>query len=115
MATFETVREMLREFPETVEGTSYGTPAFRVRRKLLVRWNDRLNALAMHTGFAMREALLASGDDAWFTTPHYDGSPMVLGRLDRLSDDDLHQVLTDAWLEVAPPKLAAARRQPAGA
>ena len=115
MATLATVDAILREFPETIEGTSYGTPAFRVRRKLLVRWNDKLDALVIHTGFALREALLASGSDVWFTTPHYDGSAMVLARLDRLSDDALREVLVNAWLEIAPAKLAAEWRERVGA
>jgi hypothetical protein len=38
-ATWETVREMATALPEAVEGTSYGTPAFYVRKKLFVRFH----------------------------------------------------------------------------
>ena len=35
MANFETVRELALGLPEVEEATSYGTPAFKVRRKLV--------------------------------------------------------------------------------
>ena len=37
--TFDDVRRMALALPETTEGTSYGTPAFQVRKKTFVRLN----------------------------------------------------------------------------
>ena len=36
-ATWETVQAIARALPGAVEGMSYGTPAFHVRKKLFVR------------------------------------------------------------------------------
>jgi hypothetical protein len=56
----------------------------------------------------IKEALLASDADVFFTTPHFDGYPSVLIRLDKIAVDDLREVVVDAWLVQAPKKLAAA-------
>jgi hypothetical protein len=56
-----------------------------------------------------KEALLASGGP-WFTTPHWNGYNAVLVRerdVPRLSLDELTEVVTDAWLAMAPKRLAA--------
>lgn len=52
-----------------------------------------------------KEALLASEPEVWFTTPHFDGYPLVLGRLDALDPQELAEVVTDAWLTRAPVTL----------
>ena len=37
---FETVRKIALSFPGVEEGTSFGTPAFRVRKKFLARLRE---------------------------------------------------------------------------
>jgi hypothetical protein len=55
-----------------------------------------------------KEALLTGNPDAFFTSPHYDGYPVVLVNLDNIDHDELRELITDSWLIKAPPKL---RRQ----
>ena len=55
-----------------------------------------------------KEALLTSGSDAFFTTPHYEGWPIVLVNLDKIDLNELRELITDSWRIKAPPKL---RRQ----
>ena len=42
----------------------------------------------------------------YFTTPHFDGYPAVLVRLAEISEPDLTELVTDAWLAQAPKTLA---------
>ena len=53
-----------------------------------------------------KEALLADDPDVFFTTPHFDGYPAVLVRLDRIAVPDLEEVIVEAWLARAPKRLA---------
>jgi hypothetical protein len=53
-----------------------------------------------------KEALLADDPDVFFTTPHFDGYPAVLVRLERISVEDLEEVVVEAWLARAPKRLA---------
>ena len=55
-----------------------------------------------------KEALLDLDEDVFFTEPHYDGYPAVLGRLDRTDDELLARILTDAWRCRAPKGLVRA-------
>jgi hypothetical protein len=45
-----------------------------------------------------KQALLADDPEVFFTTPHFDGYPIVLVRLERISRPDLREVVTEAWL-----------------
>lgn len=40
MITWDTVREIALELPDVEEGTSYGTPALKVKKKLFVRLKE---------------------------------------------------------------------------
>jgi hypothetical protein len=42
----------------------------------------------------------------YFTTPHFDGYPAVLVRLDEIGLDELKEVIAEAWLCQAPKRLA---------
>ncbi|MBV9333451.1 MAG: MmcQ/YjbR family DNA-binding protein [Candidatus Eremiobacteraeota bacterium] len=46
----------------------------------------------------MKEALLRSNPKIYFTTPHFDGYPAVLVRLDKISSKELKDVIEEAWL-----------------
>jgi hypothetical protein len=59
-------------------------------------------------GLEMKEALLKSDRAIFFTIPHFDGFAAVLVRLSKIDTIRLRDVLTDAWLVRATPKLAKA-------
>jgi hypothetical protein len=62
-----------------------------------------LGARVEHLG--AKEALLADDPAVFFTTPHFDGYPAILVRLDRIAIEDLEEVVTEAWLVRAPSRL----------
>ena len=106
--TFETLREVALALPEVEEGTSWGTPAFKVRKKMICRIHDKLgDVLVVRIDIADREYLIASRPDVYFSLPHYDGYSAVLVRLDAVERDELRRLLAAAWRFVAPPKLVA--------
>jgi hypothetical protein len=45
--TFDDVRKIALAWPEVEDGTSYGTPALKVRKKLLVRLKEDGDSLVM--------------------------------------------------------------------
>jgi len=49
--------------------------------------------------------MLAARRRVCFTTPHFDGYPAVLIRLDKMPIADLKAVLYEAWLARAPKRL----------
>jgi hypothetical protein len=103
MATWKTVQEIASGLPATEESTSYGTPALKVKGKLLARLREDDGGLVVYT--EEKEALLADDRGIYYTTPHYDGYPTVLLRLPKIGVRELREVLTEAWRIRAPASL----------
>ena len=53
-----------------------------------------------------KEALIADGPNVYFTTPHFDGYPAVLVRLENIELGELDELIIEAWLARAPKRLA---------
>jgi len=51
-----------------------------------------------------KEVLLASDPRVYFTTPHFDGYPAVLVRLERVELKELKDLIVEAWLARAPKR-----------
>lgn len=108
MATWDDVVAIGTRLPGVEEGTSYGTPALRVRGKFLCRLRTDPDALVVRViDLADREALLLGQPDVFFITPHYDGYPAVLVRLETVGAETLAELVEDAWRLQAPKRLVA--------
>jgi len=121
VATWGEVRRRALALPETSERLSRDLRQWRVKDKLFV-WERPLRradiealgddapdgpilgARVEHLG--AKEALLANDEGVFFTTPHFDGYPAILVRLDRIAIDGLQEVIVEAWLARAPKRLA---------
>jgi hypothetical protein len=106
MVDFETVRELALALPGVEEGTSYGTPAFRVRRKLLVRLREDGDLVVM-VPFEERELLVEARPETFHVTDHYRDYPAVLVRLPKVKKGELRELVTRAWRDAAPRRLVA--------
>jgi hypothetical protein len=104
-ADFETARAIASSLPGVEESTSYGTPAFRVGKKLFARFHQDGESLVLRVGLDEREALMRSDPKAFFITDHYRSEPYVLVRLRSVSKRKLKEVLRYAWRLRAPRKL----------
>ncbi len=90
------IRRAVRALSDVEEGTSYGTAAFRFRRKLIARLHQDGESVVLKIGSETRDHLLQADPQTFFVTDHYLGYPMVLARLDRLSAADLKKLLIRA-------------------
>ena len=111
MATIDDVRRIALALPETDEHASYGgRPTWRVKKKFFlgVRTDHEGGMVARVGDVEEKEVLLAAEPDRFFTTPHYDGHPMVLVHLDAVELDELEEIITESWRLTAPPKVLAA-------
>jgi hypothetical protein len=106
MITWDDVLALVRELPETDESTSYGRPSLKVRGKSFVTLRERPDALVVRCDGDEKPFLLEARPDLVFTTPHYDGYPYLLVRLEAPLDE-VRDLVLDSWLLLAPKKLAA--------
>jgi hypothetical protein len=121
MATWDDVRRIALELPETSERLSRGLRQWQVKDKGFV-WERPLRRADLDAlgdeapdgpilgarveHLVAKEALLADDPTLYFTTPHFDGYPAILARLDRIGLDDLRELIVEAWLARAPSRLA---------
>jgi hypothetical protein len=109
--TFDEVRKLALALPEVEEGTSYGTPAFKVRKKFLSRLKEDGETLVIRIDFDERDILMAANPETFYITDHYRGYPAMLVRLATVDPDDLRELFEGAWRLVAPKRLVAALDQ----
>ena len=112
MADADDVRRLALALPHVVEVDSAGFD-FRVADKGFV-WSYpertpgkprriRTDIAVLYVGDeAEKQALLLGEPDLFFTTPAYDGLPLVMLRLAHVGVERLTELVTDAWRMRAP-------------
>ena len=105
--TWDDVRRLAMELPGAEEGTSYRTPAMKVRGKLFARLKEDGETVVLRVNFHERALLLEAEPDVFYITDHYRDYPDVLVRLPAVSEEVMRARLEDSWRLVAPPKLVA--------
>ena len=95
--TFEDVRRIALSLEKVIEGTSYGTPAFKTGGKLIARLREDGESLVVGTTFEEREEMMAAEPETYYITDHYLNYPWVLVRLSRVHPDALRDLLARAW------------------
>ena len=100
--TFDDIRKFALAWPEVEDGTSYGTPALKVRKKLLVRLKEDGDSLVM-PGVPQdeREMLVESAPKVFYFTDHYRDYPMVLIRLSKAKRATVEPLLRRHWRTLA--------------
>lgn len=107
---YDAFRAFAMSLPGVEEGTSYGTPAFRVRKKLLTRLHQDLeNTLVLSVDDEQMDALMGAHPKVFFQTDHYVGYSMVLVRLDLVAPALLEELFEAAWRRNASRKQVAER------
>jgi len=106
--TVDTVRKLAMALPGVEEGSSYGTPAFKVNKKLLARFHQDGESLVVKVEFEAREALMSANPETFYITDHYRDWPWMLVRLSKVDADELRQLLEESWRRTAPMRMVAA-------
>ena len=115
MPSWDDVRRIALALPESSERSSRGLASWRVRDKGFV-WERPLRPADIRalgdgapTGAILGARVEHLGakepcsptTQAFFTTPHFDGYPAVLVRLERITLEELNELIVEAWLSCA--------------
>jgi hypothetical protein len=94
---FDTVRRIGLELPGVKEAKAYGSPALKLRGKLLagipVNRSAEPGSLGVRVDVHDRAHLLAEAPDVFYVTDHYVGYDAVLVRLSRVTPDMVRDLL----------------------
>lgn len=102
--TYDTVRRLGLKLPKVEEGTSYGTPALKVKGKLFVRLHQDLDKLVLAMPFDRRDEMMAAEPETYFITEHYREYPYILVSLAHIRADALPDLLNIAYRTASTAK-----------
>lgn len=99
--SFDDVRKIALALPEVAEATAWGTPALKVRGKLMaclpIHKSAERDSLAVMIDIEQRAGLLADAPETYYVTGHYINHPVVLVRLAKIRRDELRDLLSSSW------------------
>ncbi|GAA3682092.1 MmcQ/YjbR family DNA-binding protein [Lentzea roselyniae] len=105
MATWDDVVTMASRLPEVEQSTWFRTPSLKVAGKGFARLREEAEGgLVLICDLDEKAALLASGDPAFYTTPHYDGYGAILVDLAKVDTGQLAELVEQAWRLKAPAR-----------
>lgn len=110
MATFEDVTRIALSLPGVETGTSYGTPAVKVGKKLIARLREDGETLVLLAVEDIEQRfLMETQPDVFYKTPHYEGYDTVLIRLSLIDKSQLEQLIEQTWERRATKTLLSQR------
>ncbi len=107
MVSHDGIREIAFGLPGAFERPSYGgRPSWRTKTRMFAWVRDDPEALVVWVDSeAEKQALIAAEPGKFFTTPHYDGQPIVLVALDVVDAQEARELVTESWRLRAPRSL----------
>jgi len=99
VATADDLRRIALELPEAYERASHDNQSsFRTKPRMFAALRDDGDVAVLWVADeGEKHALVTSEADKFFTTPHYDGHPIVLVRLAAVDVDELAELVTESW------------------
>ena len=95
--TFDTVRTICLAMPDVEDGTTYGSPAFKVKGKMFacvaIHKSAEPGSLVVRVSVDERERMITAEPDVYYVKEHYVPYPVVLVRLARIHPDSLRDLL----------------------
>ena len=113
MVTENEFRSLALSLPQTEEKETWNQPTFRVGGKIFA-WLGKPNRPAgVKVLQEEREELLASDPEKFFMVAEDTKGPWMRLNLDIIDEDEMLELLTDAWRNVAPKRVAKLLDEPA--
>ncbi len=106
--TWDAFKSLVKAFPAVEDGTSWGTPAVKVGKKMLARLREDGDSVVIGVDIDQRTLLVQADPDVFYYTDHYANYPAVLIRLSAARAEDVTDLIEQAWRDTAPKKVVAA-------
>jgi hypothetical protein len=98
---WQDVADFTLTLPGTEASTSYGQPAVKVRRKLLVSTGHVEGSFHVVAPHEEKALLLATDPDTFWQTSHYQNWPGLLVRYASADPERVRRVIARAWWDRA--------------
>jgi hypothetical protein len=101
----DTVRRLALALPDAIEQETWGTPTFRVRRKIFVMFSDEQREAWVKSTHDEQRALTQMNPETFFVPPYVGPSGWVGVRFRSVDRDEMRELITEAWRMTAPKRL----------
>jgi hypothetical protein len=101
----DTVRGFALALPESVEQETWGTPTFRVRKRIFVMFAEEQREAWVKSTHDEQRALTQMDPETFFVPPYMGPSGWVGVRFESVDRDEMRELITEAWRMTAPKKL----------
>jgi hypothetical protein len=110
MPGFDDVIALTADLPGVELGTSNGTPALRVGKKLMCCLRDDNETLVLKPIDEIQQRFpMETQPKVFYKTPHYEGYDIILLHLALVDETELRDLLEQTWSQLASRKLLALR------
>ena len=103
----DTVRRLALALPDAVEQETWGTPTFRVRKKIFAMFAEGQREAWVKSTHDEQRALTQTNPGTFFVPPYVGPSGWVGVRFRTVDRDEMRELLTEAWRLTAPKRLVA--------
>lgn len=101
------MRRLALALPEAVEQETWGTPTFRVRRKIFVMFSEEQREAWVKSTHDEQRALTQMDPDTFFVPPYVGPSGWIGVRFRTVDREEMRELITEAWRMTAPKRLVA--------
>jgi hypothetical protein len=101
----DTVRRQALALPDAIEQETWGTPTFRVRKKIFVMFSDEQREAWVKSTHDEQRALTQMDPETFFVPPYVGPSGWIGVRFRTVDRDEMRELITEAWRMTAPKRL----------
>jgi hypothetical protein len=102
-----TVRKLALALPDAVELETWGTPTFRIRKKIFAMFAEDQREVWLKSTHDEQRALTQMDPETFFVPPYVGPSGWVGIHYRTVDRDEMRELLTEAWRLTAPKRLVA--------
>jgi hypothetical protein len=110
----DTLKRLALALPEAIEQETWGTPTFRVRKKIFAMLAEGQREAWVKSTHDEQLALTQMDPATFFVPPYVGPSGWVGVRFRTVDRDEMRELLTEAWRLTAPKRLVASFDEEAG-
>jgi hypothetical protein len=103
----DSVRRIALRLPDAVEQETWGTPTFRVRKKIFVMFSEGGREAWVKSTHDEQQALIAMDPETFFMPPYVGPSGWIGIRISTVDAGEMRELVTEAWRMTAPKRLVA--------
>jgi hypothetical protein len=100
-----TVRKICLSMPEAEERETWGDPTFRIRGKIFVMFSERERHAWVKSTHDEQRALVTQDPETFFVPPYVGPSGWIGVVMRTVDRDEMEELVTEAWRQVAPKRL----------